>query len=174
MVMTLAIPRLLCAQLPELKLVGKEPSYVFENFAETDRAREEKTLRKQFDRYREAYQNGDSSTIAKLWAPDGEALDPEQRLVRGRDEIQKQFGEMLGRAAKNAKGFKPKVESKIVSIRFVQPNLAVVHGVTKMKLLNREEKEVDMAGSFSGLWRKHGEDWLIESAIPFNIAAVKN
>jgi len=89
-------------------------------------AEEEAALRKNDEAYVEVFEKGDAKALAALWTPDGDYTDQRGRNIKGREALEKLFGELF---AEN-KGLKMRIN--IESVQFPFPNVAVEDGVTEV------------------------------------------
>ena len=67
----------------------------------------------------EAFQKGDAKAVAAFWTPDGDYVDENSRVLKGRKAIEDSFAELF--AAK--KGLKVRID--VASLRFPAPDLAI-------------------------------------------------
>jgi uncharacterized protein (TIGR02246 family) len=72
-----------------------------------------------------AFNKHDAKAIAAQWTEQGECVDAEGELVRGRADIEKAFAEFF-KASPNAK-----IQVLVKSVRFPAPDLAVEEGVLR-------------------------------------------
>jgi len=86
--------------------------------------KEEAALQKAAEAFVAAFNKGDAQAVAAHWAPDGDYIDQEGKLLKGRKAIEKA---MQGFFAEN-KGAKLRIN--IGSVRLVSPTTAIEDGTT--------------------------------------------
>lgn len=73
-----------------------------------------------------AFQKGDANAVAACWTPDGDYMDLNGRLLKGREAIAADFAELF---AEN-KGLTVRIE--VLSVQFPTPDTAIEDGVTSV------------------------------------------
>lgn len=101
---------------------------------------DEAAIRKNCDKYCEAYNRRDSQTMAAMWSPDAVYMDPttNERIV-GREAIAAHFDYMLA-GSEDAK-----LDVTIESIDFVSPNVAIEKGRAVVTYGDHEPEITDYA-----------------------------
>jgi uncharacterized protein (TIGR02246 family) len=74
----------------------------------------------------DAFQRGDAKAVAAFWAPDGDFVDLEGRMLRGRRAIEEDFTELF----KENKNLKMRIE--VASVRFLDANTVIEDGTTSV------------------------------------------
>jgi uncharacterized protein (TIGR02246 family) len=87
--------------------------------------RDEAALRQLWDQFEEAFNRGDATKIASLYAPDGDRIDRDMDVARGRTEIAAQYEKEFARRKADASTVP--LHAKLV-IRFLDPQIAVLDG----------------------------------------------
>jgi uncharacterized protein (TIGR02246 family) len=87
---------------------------------------DEKIIKKNQTDYVQAFNAGDAKALAAYWAPDGEFVDAEGTTFRGRNAIEKEFGEFFA----TSKGMK--LEISMDSLRFIAPGVALESGSSRV------------------------------------------
>lgn len=90
--------------------------------AEASRRADEQAIRKLWEQVVAAYNRGDARTIAQLWAQDGDAMDVDGSLFRGRAEVENLFAEIFSSSRER------RASSPVTSVRFLKPDVAIVDG----------------------------------------------
>src|SRR5260370_17493602 len=72
----------------------------------------------------EAFHKGDAKAVAALWTPDGDFINENSRVLKGRQAIEDSFAQLF---AAN-KGLKVRID--IASVRFPAPDLAIEDGTS--------------------------------------------
>jgi uncharacterized protein (TIGR02246 family) len=78
------------------------------------------------DAFTKAFQKGDATSIAALFAEDGEAIDAEGGAIQGRQSLEEHY------AARFASGSGEKIATTVESIKFLAPGVARAAGVTSV------------------------------------------
>ena len=74
----------------------------------------------------QAFQAGDAKAVAAFWMPDGDLVDIEGRILKGRQAIEDDFADLF----KQNKGLKVRIE--VASVRFLTADVAVEDGTTSV------------------------------------------
>jgi uncharacterized protein (TIGR02246 family) len=101
-----------------------------------------------------AYEKGDAKTVAAFWAPDGDYVDPDGRVLKGRQAIEDDFSDFFT-ANKNLK-----LRIEVGSMRFPTPNTAIEDGVTSV--ITPDGAPPSRTRYTNVLARKNGQ-WFLES-----------
>lgn len=102
----------------------------------------------------EAFHKGDAKAVSEMWAPDGDFVDLEGRVMKGRPAIEKDFTELF----KENKGLKLRID--VASVRFVSPETAIEDGTTTV--LAPDGSSPSRARYTNVLVKKDGK-WLLSS-----------
>jgi uncharacterized protein (TIGR02246 family) len=101
-----------------------------------------------------AFQNGDAKAVAAFWTPDGDYVDENGRVLKGRKAIEDSFAGLF--AAK--KGLKVRID--VASVRFLTPDLAIEDGTSTV--LAPDGSAPSRARYTNMLVQKDGQ-WLLSS-----------
>ena len=102
----------------------------------------------------EAFRKGDAKALAAFWMPDGDYVDENGRVLKGRKAIEDSFAELF--AAK--KGLKVRID--VASLKFPTPDLAVEDGTSTV--LAPDGTAPSRARYTNVLIKKDGQ-WLLSS-----------
>jgi uncharacterized protein (TIGR02246 family) len=116
-------------------------------------AEDEKAIRQAAATFVKAFNVGDAKAIAALWASDGDFMDVQGHVYRGRDTIEK----ILAANFANARG--SKIEITIDSIRFLGKDTAIEKGTSHARPVNGAAT----ACRYTAVRVKQGGKWLLES-----------
>jgi uncharacterized protein (TIGR02246 family) len=101
----------------------------------SDRLADAKAIEALGEAFAKAYEKGDAEAIAALFTEEAEVTDEEGQIIRGRDAIGEQF----------AAGFQArpgdKIELTTLSLRFLGPDIAREHGVTRTIPAGKRQSE---------------------------------
>jgi uncharacterized protein (TIGR02246 family) len=124
--------------------------------AEADKAasEEETAIHKAVAAYSAAYAKGDADAVLAMWTADAEFTDDDGKVYRGRDALAPLFKKSLP----SFKGYK--ITSKVTSVSFVKPDVALVDGEQTF-LPPQGEPDVSR---FTSVWVKADGQWRIRSA----------
>jgi uncharacterized protein (TIGR02246 family) len=117
-------------------------------------AGEEAALHQAAASYSAAFARGDSAAVLAMWTPDAEFIDDEGKVYRGHEALAPLFAKSLP----SFKGYK--ITSKLTSVRFVKPDVALVDGE---QTFTPPQGETDIS-RFTSVWVKDGGQWRIRSA----------
>ncbi len=113
----------------------------------------------------EAFHKGDAKALAAFWTPDGDYVDENGRVLKGREAIEKSFAELFA----EAKGLKLRIE--VASIKFPTPGLAIEDGTSAV--LAPDGTAPSRARYTNVLLKKDGQ-WLLSSVRESAYAAPSN
>lgn len=119
-----------------------------------DKSEDEVALQKAVAAYSVAFAKGDVAAVVSMWTPDAEFIDDDGKTYRGRDTLTKIFTKSLP----SFKGYK--ITSKLTSVRFVKPDVALVDGE---QTFTPPRGEPDVS-RFTSVWTKTDGQWRIRSA----------
>ena len=124
--------------------------------AEADKAtaEEEAAIHKAAAAYNTAFAKGDADAVLAMWTADGEFIDDDGKAYRGRDALAPLFKKSLP----SYKGYK--ITSKLTSITFIKPDVALVDGE---QTFTPPTGESDVS-RFTSVWVKADGKWRIRSA----------
>ena len=114
---------------------------------------DEAAIRQSVESYTAAFNKQDAKALAAHWSPEAVYTHPVSgEAVTGRDAIEKQFEGIFG-AAKGAK-----LESKVESVRFVSPNVAVENGTARVTGADGKPLE----STYTAVHVKRDGKWLLD------------
>jgi uncharacterized protein (TIGR02246 family) len=144
----------LCAALAARRLAAQESAQP---------SPDEAAIRKSVESYTAAFNNMDAKALAAHWSPEAVYTNPitEEQVV-GREAIEKQFAAIFAQL----KG--AKLESKVESIRFISPNVAVEHGTAQ--LVAAGEKPVET--TYTAIHVKRDGKWLLDRVTEEDVPVV--
>ncbi len=111
-------------------------------------------INKTAEAFVEAFHKGDAKALAAFWTPDGDYVDENGRVLKGRKAIEDSFAELF--AAK--KGLKVRID--VASLRFPTPDLAIEDGTSTV--LAPDGTAPSRARYTNVLTKKDGQ-WLLSS-----------
>ena len=111
-------------------------------------------INKTAEAFVEAFHKGDAKALAAFWTPDGDYVDDNGRVLKGRKAIEDSFAELF--AAK--KGLKVRID--VASLRFPTPDLAIEDGTSTV--LAPDGTSPSRARYTNVLTKKDGQ-WLLSS-----------
>ncbi len=124
--------------------------------AESNReARDKEDLRKLVATYVEAFNKGDTETIAGLWAPQADSIGPKGKLIKGREAIKKNY------AAFFAANPNVQLKTHITSLRLISDNVAILDTAPEV-IPPLQGPPVEIRATLVIV--KRGDKWLVESA----------
>jgi uncharacterized protein (TIGR02246 family) len=117
-------------------------------------AEEEKAIRKTAEAFTKAFNAGDTKAVVAMWTPDGEFVDVQGEVFRGRDAIEKMYVTHFTNAKES------KIEITIDSIRFIGKETAIEAGTAcAMPAAGRAAT----CSRFTAVQVKRDGKWLMES-----------
>lgn len=125
-------------------------------------AADERAVRDSAEAFVKAYNAHDAKAIAALFAIRAEFIDESDRLIKGREEIEKSFTELFRAHPKGA------INVEIASIRMLTPNLAIEEGVVRA---TRAPSELPNISSYIAVHFKVDGKWLVGSVRDFEAPA---
>ncbi len=102
----------------------------------------------------EAFHKGDAKAVAAFWTPDGDYIDENSRVLKGRQAIEDSFAQFF---AAN-KGLKVRID--VASVRFPAPDLAIEDGTSAV--IARDGSAPSRARYTNVLIKKNNQ-WLLSS-----------
>jgi uncharacterized protein (TIGR02246 family) len=126
---------------------------------------EEKAINDNRAAYTRAFEAGDARTAAALWAPDGELVEPDGRIIRGRTAIEKDFADFF------AENGPVKIRIASDSLRFPAPEVALESGSCQV---TRTRDGESTTAPFSIVHVKKDGKWYLASVRESNGPSVGN
>lgn len=114
-----------------------------------DRARDAAAIRSAAETYREALERGDTKTLAGLWTEDGDIIDADGGIFRGRETV-----EIEGPRA--AAEDRPRIDIGETSLRFLSDDVALEDGSVKVTVPGAA---APFTGRFSATWVREDGGW---------------
>jgi len=118
-------------------------------------------IRKLYERFTVAWNQHEPATLAKMWVEDGDHVEPDGRVAKGRREIEKLF------AAEHRSVFKQShLTLSVDTVWFVTADVALVDGTYELSgARDPQGKELPARkGRLSSLFLKEGGKWLIAAS----------
>lgn len=112
-----------------------------------------------------AYERADAKAIAEMWTPDGDLVDLDGRVIRGRKAIEKAFTELF----RENQGQKVRIE--VASVRFLDDTSAIEDGTTSV--IAPDGSIPDRARYTNVLVKRDGK-WLLASVREFPFVPPSN
>ena len=122
------------------------------------RSGDAEAIRDLYAAYDAAWNKGDASRLATVWADDAEHMEPDGRVVKGRAAIEK---EMAKRFDADLKGTHS--AETITGIRFVTSDVAVVDAAYKVTGARGPQGQAlpPLEGRYVDIWVEHAGRWHI-------------
>lgn len=124
---------------------------------------DEKAVRLSAKEFTEAFNKGDAKAIGKLWTADGEYRDPDGRLLRGRESIEKEYASFFAEHA----GLK--LETSVSSVRILNDHAAIEDGTS---ILRKADGSMVSRASYTAVHLKEDGKWLMASVREYPPAAL--
>src|SRR5262245_37083512 len=136
--------------------VGKTPREAEEPRTKAREApgKETPTKGKRAKEFIDAFSKGDAKTVAGFWVEDGDYIDPDGRLTKGRDAIEKLYEKVFA-AQKGAK-----LTISVGSVKQVTPEVVLEDGITEVTPANGDP---GITSQFSAVLVKKDGEWYIQS-----------
>lgn len=115
---------------------------------------QEAAITKTAEAFVEAFHKGDAKAVAAFWTPDGDYVDLDGRVLKGREAIEKSFAELF---AAN-KGLKLRID--VANLKFPTPDLAIEDGTSAV--ISPDGSAPSRARYTNVLVKKDGK-WLLSS-----------
>lgn len=115
---------------------------------------QEAAITKTAEAFVEAFHKGDAKALAAFWTPDGDYVDADGRVLKGREAIEKSFAELF---AIN-KGLKLRID--VANLKFPTPDLAIEDGTSSV--IAPDGSAPSRARYTNVLVKKDGQ-WLLSS-----------
>jgi len=115
---------------------------------------EQAAITKTAEAFVQAFHKGDAKALAAFWTPDGDYVDENGRMLKGRKAIEDSFAELF--AAR--KGLKVRID--VASLRFLAPDLAIEDGTSAVM---SPDGEAPSRARYSNVLVKRDGKWLLSS-----------
>jgi uncharacterized protein (TIGR02246 family) len=115
--------------------------------------------------YARAFEAADAKTAAALWTPDGELVEPDGRIIRGRTAIEKDFADFF------AENGPVKIRIASDSLRFPTPDVALESGSCQV---TRTRDSDSTSAPYSIVHVKKDGKWYLASVRESNGSAAGN
>lgn len=119
-----------------------------------DPAPNQAEITKTAEAFVEAFHRGDAKAVSEMWTPDGDFVDLEGRVMKGRAAIEKDFTRLF----QENKGLKLRID--VASVRFVAPDTAIEDGTSTV--LAPDNSAPSRARYTNVLVKREGK-WLLSS-----------
>jgi uncharacterized protein (TIGR02246 family) len=117
-----------------------------------DLAADTKAIQDAGQAYKVALERGDGKALAALWTPDGDIIDADGNVVKGRDTV----SVLEPATAGEAKDRRPEIAIRETKIRFVDPDVAIEDGTVAVVPPGHT---TPLHGRFSATWVRHEGSW---------------
>jgi uncharacterized protein (TIGR02246 family) len=121
--------------------------------ADKPRGEEEDAIHKAAAAYNAAFAKGDADAVLAMWTADGEFIDDDGKVYRGREALASLFTKSLP----SYKGYK--ITGKLTSVRFIKPDVALVDGEQTFT----PPRGTPDVSRFTSVWVKVDGQWRIRS-----------
>lgn len=126
------------------------------------RLSDEDAIKHTWSRFSNAWQRGDAREVTAVFDPDGDhrMLAGGGRVVQGRSELERAFTRAFAHRSGNTRRT---LECALTSVRFLQPDLAIVDGTLMFGPRAQVDGRPLPAGEepFTAVMRRHDEGWSI-------------
>jgi uncharacterized protein (TIGR02246 family) len=126
------------------------------------RLSDEVAIRNTWSRFSNAWQRGDVREVTAVFDPDGDhrLLAGGGRVVQGRPELERAFARAFAHRSGNSSRT---LECALSSVRFLQPDLAIVDGTLTFGPRAQADGRLLPAGEepFTAVMRRHEQGWSI-------------
>jgi len=126
------------------------------------RLSEEDAIRHTWSRFSNAWQRGDVREVAAVFDPDGDhrMLAGGGRVVQGRPELERAFARAFAHRSGNCRRT---LECALMSVRFLQPDVAIVDGTLTFGPRQQVDGHALPAGDepFTAVMRRQEQGWSI-------------
>jgi len=121
----------------------------------------EATIRKLYDDFTAAWNKHDTDAMARMWALDGDHIEPDGRIAKGRAEVHKLLGLEHSTVFK-----KSHLNLTIESVWFINQDVALVDGLYELSgVIDESGKEVPMRkGHLTSVLMQEGSVWSIAAS----------
>jgi uncharacterized protein (TIGR02246 family) len=116
-------------------------------------ASEEAAIRKFWQRFEEAFNSYDAEKVSSLYATDGDRINADMEIARGRTEVAAQYQKEL---AKRRADTSTVPLPATVAIRLLDSQVAIVDGEWEGFMAGKRVR-----GQFTAILKKGAEDWQI-------------
>jgi uncharacterized protein (TIGR02246 family) len=115
--------------------------------------REKAAIQTLWQRFEEAFNSSDANTVASLYSPDGDRINSDMEIAKGRAEIAAQYEKEFAR--RKADTSSVPFHAKI-TIRFLDPQIAILDGEWEGFRAGKRVR-----GQFTGIVTKGADGWQI-------------
>jgi uncharacterized protein (TIGR02246 family) len=115
--------------------------------------REKAAIQTLWQRFEEAFNSSDVNTVASLYSPDGDRINSDMEIAKGRAEIAAQYEKEFAR--RKADPSSVPFHAKI-TIRFLDPQIAILDGEWEGFRAGKRVR-----GQFTGIVTKGADGWQI-------------
>lgn len=115
-----------------------------------ERGRDKQAIRAAAQAYQDALGRGDTQSLADLWAPDGDIIDDDGRVLAGRTTVS-----LAPPSAQPAAAARPDITVRETAIRFITDDVAIEDGTVEVRIPGGAALE----GRFSATWVRHEGGW---------------
>ena len=121
----------------------------------------EETIRKLYEQFVAAWNKHDAKAMAAMWVEDGDDVEPDATVAKGRHEIEKLFTMEHSSVMK-----KTKLTLTIDSVWFIATNVALVDGTYELSgVVSPDGKELPARkGRLSSIWLQERDKWWIAAS----------
>jgi uncharacterized protein (TIGR02246 family) len=151
------------ALLLALGLVGT-PAVAQDNLGSTSADREnEKVIRTLYDQFEEAWNRHDTAAMAKMWSIDGDHLEPDGTLAKGREGVSQLFAREHDTVFKETQ-----LSLTIDDVWFITGEVALVDGGYEVEGVRTPDGQVlpPRRGHLSAiLLKEQGQWWIVASRL---------
>ena len=140
------VPRLLC-RFPLVATLAATVAFTA-TVGRAQTAEDEKAIRAASAAYQQALDRGDGKALAALWTADGDIVDGDGNLAKGRDTVS------IVTEADPAS--RQQLRIRDLRLRFIAPGVAIEDGIVE---LPQSASSAASAGRFSATWVKQSDGW---------------
>jgi hypothetical protein len=140
------VPRLLCRFPLVATLSATVACSAAGGLAQT--SEDETAIRAASAAYQQALDRGDGKALAALWTADGDIVDGDGNLTKGRDTV--------SLVAEADPASRKKFRIRDLRLRFIAPGVAIEDGIVE---LPQSASSAASAGRFSATWVKQSDGW---------------
>jgi uncharacterized protein (TIGR02246 family) len=115
--------------------------------------REKAAIQTLWQRFEEAFNSSDANRVARLYSPDGDRINSDMEIAKGRAEIAAQYEKEFAR--RKADPWSVPFHAKI-TIRFLDPQIAILDGEWEGFRAGKRVR-----GQFTGIVTKGADGWQI-------------
>ena len=118
-------------------------------------------VRRLYDQFAGAWNRHDTTAMAKLWVEDGDHLEPDGRLAKGRGDIAKLLKEQHSGVFKNSR-----LKLSLDSVWFITNDVALIDGTYELTgALDPAGQDIAMRnGHLTSVFMREGGSWWIAAS----------